>query len=401
MTNSLGEIEKADVILALGNLIEQNNPVVASALRRASRTHGRRLIIASSKQVDLDTFADPAMRVNEGRERDFLNVILRALVELNLVNQEFVTSRTRGFEDLQKALAQLNADQIAGLVGLPVNTLKDVARTLGEAPSLAIVYSEDLTAGGNGTSTVEAIGNLALLSGRLGQERSGIYPLYRHINAQGALDMGATPHYYPGHVGISALKENTQFWKFWGAELPDSRGLSYRQILEGCHQQQVNGLYILGEDPIGAEPEKQQIQDALRQVEFLVVQDVSLTQSSSLATVVLPATSFLEQEGTLTNIERRTQKLREILPPPGSALPDWRILADLLARLDPYCTYPDVQSIYHEIMEVVPYYRGLAYDRLEEAGLQWPCSEKTTKEDCGGMLPSELFNDPLEFIVPL
>jgi predicted molibdopterin-dependent oxidoreductase YjgC len=207
------------------------------------------------------------------------------------------------------------------------------------------------------------------------------------------MDMGLTPTYYPGHVTLSDLQSNDLFSKAWSGELPAAAGLDYREIVESAHQNKIKGLYLMGENPIASEPEREKIQEALKQVDFLVVQDISLTQSTELADVVLPSAAHAEQEGTLTNIERRTQKLGAPLAAPGGALPDWRILADLLAQLDSATTYQDAQSVYQEIMKIVPFYEGLSYDRLENGGLQWPNSHEGPKS----MLTLEDLKKPLEF----
>ncbi|MBT8407810.1 MAG: molybdopterin-dependent oxidoreductase, partial [Deltaproteobacteria bacterium] len=271
-------------------------------------------------------------------------------------------------------------DTVARLNLLP-STFEEIARSLANASSLALVFSEDFAADAQGVSKVEAIANLAMLTARIGQPHSGIYPLYRHINAQGAMDMGMTPGSYPGHIGVSELKSNDRFSKVWSGNLPESVGLDYRTVIETAHQSKIKGLYLMGENPLATEPEREKIQEALKQVEFLVVQDMFLTQSGELADVVLPSTGFVEQEGTLTNTERRIQKLRAALPAPGRALPDWRILADLLNQFDPETSYGDAQSVYQEIMALVPHYQGLTYERLEE----------------GGMLASADLKKPLEF----
>jgi predicted molibdopterin-dependent oxidoreductase YjgC len=232
-----------------------------------------------------------------------------------------------------------------------------------------------------------------MLTGRLGQPQSGIYPLYRHINSQGAMDMGMSPSCYPGHVSVSDLKGNDRFSNVWSGQLPDTPGFSYRETIEAAHQQKVKGLFLMGENPIAIEPEREKIQEGLKQVEFLVVQDMFLTQSGELANVVLPSTGFTEQEGTLTNTERRTQKLRPALTAVDGPRPDWRILADLLSRLDPGTSYTDAQSVYEEIITVVPFYEGLTYQRLEEGGLQWPYREN----DSSGLLTLDNLKKPLEF----
>jgi formate dehydrogenase major subunit len=395
MTSSLSEIEQAEIIFALGNLIEENNPIVATAMRRASRTHEGRLITVSSAEVALGKFAEPQLIIAKENQLEFLQSLVKLVLESNLYDKDFVAAHTKGIEDLEKSLAHLNHLDTVARVDILPSTFEEVVRALADASSLAIVYSEDITSDGQGGRKVEAIANLAMLTGRIGQQSSGIYPLYRHISAQGAMDMGVTPGYYPGHVSLSDLKANDRFSKVWGGELPVTEGLGYREIIESAHQKKLKGLYLMGENPVATEPEREKIQEALSQVEFLVVQDMTLSQSAELADVVLPATAFVEQEGTLTNTERRAQKLRAVLAAPAGARPDWRILADLLARLDSAASYQDAQSVYQEIVTVVPFYQGLTYDRLEEAGLQWPYSQ----EGSNSILTLDDLKNPLEFAV--
>jgi len=207
------------------------------------------------------------------------------------------------------------------------------------------------------------------------------------------MDMGMTPSYYPGHLSISDLAVSDRFIKIWGGQLPATAGLDYREIIEAAQQKKVKGLYLMGENPLATQPEREKIQEALKQVEFLVVQDMLLTQCGELADVILPSTASTEQEGTFTNTERRAQKLSPALPAPGGALPDWRVLADLLAKLDSAATYKDAESVYEEIMSVVPFYQGLTYELLQEGGLQWPY----TRENSSGMLKLEDLKKPLEF----
>jgi predicted molibdopterin-dependent oxidoreductase YjgC len=397
-TNALSEIEQADVILALGDSIEANNPIMATTLRQASRTFGRHLIVASSSETPIDQFAAPALRVRPEQRLRFLRALIYLIIKFDICDKEFITTRTRGFLDLKKEFMGWDPQQEVRQVGIPLQELAEVAGIVAAAKSLAIVYSEDLTADAPGTGIVEAVANLALLTGRIGQVHSGIYPLYRHINAQGALDMGMTPFYYPGHVNVQEAGKVGRFQTAWGGPLPDKAGLSFRQIIEGAHQGNVKGLYVLGEDLMGTDPDRQRIHEALGRLSFLVVQDSVLSETAGLAHVVLPSAGFPEQEGSMTNTERRVQILRGALRPPGAALPDWRILADLLAQLEPKAIYDDLPSIYREIMSVVPFYAGLTYERLKCGGLQWPCPAEAGNE-CGGMLEIEMLKNPLEFAV--
>ncbi|MFP3869557.1 MAG: molybdopterin-dependent oxidoreductase [Syntrophobacteria bacterium] len=396
MTSSLKEIEQAEVILALGSLIDENNPVVATALRRASRTRGRRLVTVSSAQVALGKFADPALLISHEQELEFLNALLHFIITLELYDRDFIAKHTQGLQDLQSAAAAINPEHMAELVGVAAASLEELARTLAAASSLAIVYSEDLAADLHGTGKVEAIANLALLTGRIGQRHSGIYPLYRHINAQGALDMGMTPFYYPGHAPVAEVQSGK---RFGGGQIPTDPGLSFWQMFEGAESQKVKGLYIMGENPIATEPRWEKVQEALEKTGFLVVQDIFLSQTARLADVVLPSTGFLEQEGTFTNTERRVQKLRAALPGPGGALADWRIVADLLARLDEGAGYADARAVYEEIISVVPFYEGLSYAALEPDGVQWPCVSEAEESCDGGALSLDVLKAPLQFAV--
>jgi formate dehydrogenase major subunit len=399
MTNSLSEIEQAEVILAFGNLIEDNNPIVATAMRRASRTHGRRLVTVSSTELALGKFAESALIVGQERQLDFLRAVVHLVLKSELFDQDFVSAHTEGVEALKKTAEQAKPEEIAEQIRVPMDVLQELTRSLTQAESLAIVYSEDFTADIHGTKKAEAIANLAMLTGRIGQVHSGIYPLYRDINAQGALDVGLTPNTYPGHVNVLDLKQNKQLSKVLGAQLPDTPGLSYSEMIEGALQNGIKGLYLMGENPIATEPEREKVKKALEQVEFLVVQDMFLTQSGEMADVVLPSTALIEQEGTLTNTERRTQKLKAVSPANGGAHPDYRILADLLALLDSSVDYTDAESVYREIMVAVPFYQGLSYDRLEEGGLQWPGAPKT-EGDSSGLLSLDTLKKPLRFAVP-
>ncbi|UCG21770.1 MAG: molybdopterin-dependent oxidoreductase, partial [Deltaproteobacteria bacterium] len=377
MTNSLSEIEKAEVIFALGNSIEESNPIVATAMRRASRTNARRLITLSSTEVALGKFAETALVFPKEFMADFLQSLVKIMLELKLYNKDFVAAHTKGIEDLEKSLASFDYLDTLAKLDMRPSTFEELARTLANTSSLALVYSEDVTTHAKGAKMVEAIANLALLTARIGQLHSGIYPLYRQINAQGAMDMGMTPSYHPGHVS--------------GSEA----GLVYREIIEAALQKKVKGLYLMGVNPMASQPERDKIQDALKQVEFLVVQDMLFTQCGELADVILPSTAPTEQEGTFTNTERRAQKLTPALAAPGSSLPDWRILADLLAKLDSSTTYKNAESVYEEIMSVVPFYQGLTYELLQAGGLQWPYNH----ENSSGMLRLEDLKKPLEFVV--
>jgi formate dehydrogenase major subunit len=349
---ALREIEEAQVIMAFGNLIEESNPIVATALRRASRTHGRRLISVASSPLGLGDFANPALHVPRGREADLLSVLIHRVLQRDLFDHAFARAQAERLEELRKATALRKPDQLAGQLGLAEETLDDLTRACATAGSLALVYSEDFAGEPQGELKMESLANLALLTGRIGQLHSGIYPLCRYINTQGAADMGMLPGHLPGRIPLADDQIRAQLAATWGLQIPTAAGLGFVQLIEAARQGRLKGLYVLGSDALQAED----FLSASGRVEFLVVQDIFLRQSAGRAHVVLPATSFLEQEGTFTNTEGRVRQLRPVKAGPGRTLPDWRILAELIARLHTGASYGDALSVYREIMRVVPFY---------------------------------------------
>jgi formate dehydrogenase major subunit len=352
MPSVLREIEEAQVIVAFGGLIEESNPIVATALRRASRTQGRRLISVASSRLGLGSFANPALFVPRGREADFLAVLIHRVLQRDLLDHAFARAHTERLEELRKEIAARKPDQLAGQLGIAEETLDDLARTCATAGSLAMIYSEDFAGDPQGELKVETLANLALLTGRIGQPHSGIYTLCRHINTRGAADMGMLPSHLPGHIPLADDQRRAQLAETWGLQIPTGAGLGFVQLMEVARQGKLKGLYILGCDALQGED----FLSALGRVDFLVVQDILPRKIAGRAHVVLPATSFLEQEGTFTNTERRVWQLRPVKAGTGGALPDWRILADLIARLHSGPSYGDAHSIYREIMGVVPFY---------------------------------------------
>ena len=350
--SALREIEEAQVILAFGDLIEESNPIVATALRRASRTHGRRLISVGSSPLGLGSFANPALIVPRGRETDLFAVLIHRVLGQDLFDRAFVRAHAERLDELRKAVGIGKLDQRVGQLGLTEEAIDDLARACATATSLALVYSEDFASDPEGELKVEALANLALLTGRIGQPHSGIYPLCRHINTQGAADMGMLPSHLPGLIPIADDPKRALMADAWGLSIPAGAGLGFAQLMESARQGKLKGLYILGGDAL----EGEDFLSASGRVEFLVVQDILLRKGFRRAHIVLPATSFLEQEGTFTNTEGRVRQLRPVKAGPDGALPDWRVLADLIARLHPGASYGDALSVYREIMRVVPFY---------------------------------------------
>jgi predicted molibdopterin-dependent oxidoreductase YjgC len=249
-----------------------------------------------------------------------------------------------------------------------------------EAQSAAIVYSMGITQHTTGTDNVLSLANLAMLTGNVGKECAGVDPLRGQNNVQGACDVGALPNVYSGYQRVDDDAVHEKFEKAWGASLSDKPGLTVVEIMNAANEKKLKGLYIMGENPMISDPDVNHVEECLRNLDFLVVQDIFLTETARLADVVLPATSFAEKDGTFTNTERRVQRVRAAAAPPGEARVDWKILCDVAEKMGSPMTfngrhYVDASDVMDEIAAVTPSYGGMAYHRLEETGLQWPCPD--------------------------
>jgi formate dehydrogenase major subunit len=351
-THALREIEEAHVILAVGDWIEEGNPIVATALRRASRTHGRRLITVASAPAGLSGFSQPALLIPRGRLTEFLAGLIPRVLKRSAGRAPSAPLPDAGLEALLRAAGAPPSGRPAESLGVAEGTMAEVAGACADAASLALVYSEDVALGPEGALNVEALAHLARVTGRIGQAKSGVFPLGRYINTRGAADMGMLPGRLPGFVPIEDERARARLAAAWGLPVPAEAGLGMAQLMEAAQQGALKGLYVLGSECL-AEHEHL---PALDQLELLVVQDTFLRESGRRAHVVLPAASFLEQEGTFTNIEHRIRPLRPVKAAPQGALPDWRILADLAARFTPGAATRDALSVMREIAGIVPFY---------------------------------------------
>ncbi len=349
---ALREIEEAELIIAAGDRIEEDNPIVAAALRRASRTRGRRLICIASGASALGTFAAPALSVPQEQTGELPALLARRLLQRGLFDPAVAARHSQRLTVLKESLAAQAPDRPASSFGIPEAVLEEAAEACAAAGSLAIVYSEDVAEGPQGEFHVEALAGLALLTGRIGQAGSGIHPLCRHINTRGAADMGMRPGLLPGRLPLSDDPGRGRLAAMWGRPIPAEPGSELAQMIEMARRGELKGLYLLGGDCL---PEED-LRALSTGVEFLVVQDYLRREAAEVAHVVLPAATLLEQEGSVTNSEGGLRRLCPVIAPPDHALPDWRIPADLLARLQPGSGYDEARSVAREIARAVPYF---------------------------------------------
>ncbi|GBE00796.1 formate dehydrogenase H [bacterium BMS3Bbin06] len=376
MTNSIPEIENSDLIFVIGSNTKENHPIIAQKMIKAYRK-GARLIIADPRRVPLVRFAHIWMQHRPGTDVALLNSMMHVIVKEDLVDRNFIVFKTEGFEkEFIETIEEYTPEVGEKITGIPKGKIIESARLYATAPRAAIYYTMGITQHSHGTDNVFCIANLAMMTGNLGRESAGVNPLRGQNNVQGATDMGCSPNLYPGYqkVGIASIRE--RFEALWKTSLSEKEGLAATEMLFAAEAGKLRAMYIMGENPVLSDPEMNHTVRALKGIEFLVVQDIFMTETAALADVVLPAASFAEKDGTFTNTERRVQRVRRAIAPPGDAREDSWIIRELGRRMGYEMKYLDVEEIFKEIGTAWPAMAGISYPRIDSSGLQWPCPTK-------------------------
>lgn len=374
MTNSINDIEQAGVLLVTGSNTTETHPVLAAAIKRAVKHRGAKLIVADPRRIRLTQFAHIWLRQNPGTDTAWINSMLHVIINEDLLDHEFVDNHTSGLDRLREHVSKYTPEYAAGITGIPPEDLIKAARMYARAPAASILYTMGITQHTSGTGNVMALADLAMLCGNQGIPGGGVNPLRGQNNVQGACDMGALPDVYSGYQKVEVPENREKMARAWNVKsLPDKPGMKLTGMLAGSGENAVKALYVIGENPALSDPDAQHTRKALQDLEFLVVQDIFLTETASMADVVLPACSFAEKDGTFTNTERRVQRVRQAIEPVGYSRPDWMIIQDLASRFGFFMHYQSPQDIMQEIASVTPSYAGINYSRLEKKGLQWPC----------------------------
>jgi len=375
MTNPIRDIEKADVILITGSNTTENHPVLSSYVKRAVSFKGTKLIVVDPRRIPITGFADIWLRQTPGTDVVWINGMMHVIIEEGLYDEEYVRSRTVGFDDLKKAVKPFTPEHVEQVSGIPKDDLAAAARLYASRKAGAILYTMGITQHISGTDNVKSLANLAMLCGYVGVRGGGVNPLRGQNNVQGACDMGALPNVYTGYQQTADLAVRERMARAWGVEaLPDRPGLVATVMMEKAHEGELRALYVIGENPMVSDPDLAHARKSLEKLDFLVVQDIFLTETARMADVVLPSACFAEKNGTFTNTERKVQRVRKAVEAPGEALEDWRILCDLSTRMGYEMQYGNAREIMEEIARVTPSYCGITYDRLEREEIHWPCT---------------------------
>ena len=374
MTNTIGCIEKADVILITGSNTTENHPVISSYVKRAVTFKGTRLIVVDPRRIKIADFANLWLRPNLGTDVAWLNGMMHVIIEEELYAKEYVEKRTVGFDELRRTVEKYTPDYVEAITGIPGERLVEAARMYAGAKVASILYCMGITQHTTGTDNVKSLANLAMLCGNLGIEGGGVNPLRGQNNVQGACDMGGLPDVYTGYQKVIDPEARKKMEEAWGVEnLPDQPGLKVTEMLPKAHEGELKALYIVGENPLVSDPDLNHAEASLKNLDLLVVQDIFLTETARIADVVLPSACFAEKDGTFSNTERRVQRIRKALNPPGEAREDWQIICDLAGRMGYNMSYADASEIMDEIARLTPSYAGISYDRIDKVGLHWPC----------------------------
>jgi formate dehydrogenase alpha subunit len=381
-TNSLDEIEGADCILLIGANPTEAHPVIGHKIKHEVLHNKAKLVVIDPRNIWLAGIADVHLSLRAGTNIALLNGILRVLIEENLINEAFVAARTTGFvETQQRVMDRYDLAHVQAITGVPAEQIRAAARLYAGAKNSMIIYGLGITQHIHGSTNVMACANLALATGHIGRKHAGVCPLRGQNNVQGACDVGALPNVLPGYQQFDDPEAVAKFSKKWNVTLPTSTGLKSCQMIHGAKSGQVKGMLIIAEDPIQTDPDSHLVEQALGNLDFLVVQELFFTRTASFADVILPAACALEKEGTFTNTDRRIQHFMPVLDAPEACRTDMDIICDLARRMRYAMHYDSPAEIWDELAELSPILYGVRYARLYAGEkLVWPC---TSQDDTG------------------
>jgi predicted molibdopterin-dependent oxidoreductase YjgC len=393
-TSSYREAEETDLFLLWGSNARETHPIFFHHLLKGVR-RGARLITVDPRRTSSAEWADLWLGLDVGSDIALANAMAREIIHAGLANEEFIGRATSGFDDYRRTVEPYTLEYAERETGVPAAAIREAAHAYAKADRAMICWTLGITEHHNAVDNVLALISLALLTGHVGRYGSGLNPLRGQNNVQGGGYMGALPDRLPGfqHVENDALRDNCE--QIWQRRVPPKRGKHLSGMFEAMDRGELTSLYVLGENPLQSEADRHLTEQRLMGLEFLVVQDIFLTATAEIADVVLPAAAaWAESEGTVTNSERRVQRVRKALEPPGEARDDLWILFELARRLGHDWGEASAEKVWDEVRAISPVHRGMTYARLEElGGIQWPCYDETHPGEL--FLHSRLWEDPV------
>jgi formate dehydrogenase alpha subunit len=374
MTNSISEVGFYDALFIIGSNPTEAHPVIGGKMKRAAR-RGARIIVADPRRTEIVDYAEIWLRLIPGTDTALINGLINIIVNEGWADTRFIESRCEGFDAMWEVAEKYDPARVSGITGIPEDKLYQAAEIYAHTHRAGIFYTLGITEHTTGTANVMNLANLAMVTGHVGVEHAGVNPLRGQNNVQGACDMGALPNVYPGYKSVSEDAFAGAFEKGWGVKLSRDPGLRIPEMFDSIVDGDLKALYVMGEDPVLTDSDANHVRKAMDALEFLVVQDIFMTSTAEYADVVLPAACYAEKDGTFTNTERRVQRVRKAVEAPGQSRADWEIICDLATRLGYDLNYINPEHVFDEVRSLVPAYAGITYDRLDIAGLQWPCPD--------------------------
>lgn len=378
MTNSISEFEDAEVILITGSDTTAQHPLIGSRIVNAVRDREAKLIVIDPRAIELAKYALIHARQKNGTDVAWINGVINIIIKEDLCDKKFIQERTEGFEQLKELVKDYTPEYVEKITAIPKDMLVQIARIYAKARKAMIIYSMGITQHTTGVDNVKSLANLAMVTGHIGFGSTGVNPLRGQNNVQGSCDTGALPNLYSGYQAVTEENARKKFSSAWGvADLPAKPGLTVTEIMTAAGKGSIKGLYIMGENPAISDPDSHHVRQCLEKCEFLVVQDIFLTDTAEYADVVLPSASFAEKDGTFTSTERRVERIRKAIQPPQEAKADWQILCEVAKKMGyERMNYNHPSQIMSEIASLTPIYAGISYERLDPYGITWPCPDK-------------------------
>ena len=375
-SGSIKDIEEADLIIIIGHNTTESHPVIGSKIKRAQKIRGAKIVVMDVRKHEIAERADLFIRPKPGTDAAVLASVANYLINKGWVDKEFIEERVNGFEEFKEYVKQFTLDYVEGISGVPKDQIVRLAEMIHEAKSVVALWGMGVTQHLGGADTSTIISDLLLITGNYGKPGTGAYPMRGHNNVQGVSDFGCLPNYLPGYQRLDDENVVRKFEDSWKAKLSTKAGLQIPQMIEGVLEGKVHALYIVGEDTVMVDCGTPLTRQALEKVDFLVVQDMFLTETAKLADVILPASASLEKEGTFVNTERRVQRFYKAIEPLGESKPDWEIIQMIAKALGADWDYKHPSEIMDEIARLCPIFAGVNYSRLEGfKSLLWPVND--------------------------
>ena len=376
VSNQVNDVMKAEVVLLVGANPTSNHPVAATWIKNAVK-RGTKLIVADPRRSDLARHATYFLQFKPDTDVALLNAMMHTIVHEGLVNEDFITSRTIGYDELKKNVEKYSPEAMAPVCGIPAETIKEVARLYAKSKGSMILWGMGISQHIHGTDNARCLIALCMMAGQIGRPGTGLHPLRGQNNVQGASDSGLIPMVFPDYQRVDNNEARARFEKLWGATLDPKPGLTVVEIMDAVHEGKIRGMYIMGENPAMSDPDAHHAREALAKLDCLVVQEIFLTETCYHADVILPATAWPEKAGTVTNTDRMVQLGRRALDAPGEARPDLWIIQEIARRIGLDWNYGGPKDVFNEMRRAMPSIAGITWERLEaESCVTYPCEKE-------------------------